>query len=290
MFLKIVLENSYIMRSQRKEAFIQGVPISRGIAIGTLFFLCHEKIDVPSWNVAPSKINDEIDRYRLAISRSKQDLKRLKKQLETEDATEGVAILNTQLEILQDPVITLEVEKRIRDDLKNAEHALLRIIEKCEVKFKAIKDPYFLEKLNDLKDLSRRVINHLNESRGLSLPELPPQSIVCTKELSTSDVAEASPRTVNAFITEWGGATSHTAIMAKSKGIPYVSNIDLNQLKEKANGTVIVDGRSGKVIINPSERTLNLYRGLYDEMNKQALNIHLMSKRAAETLMVLMFG
>lgn len=272
------------MRPQGEEAYIQGIPICRGIAIGPLFFLNRDKIDVPEWTVSPTKITEEIDRYRHAISRSKQDLKRLKKQLEAEEATEGVAILNTQLEILQDPIITLEVEKRIQDALKNAEYAFLRVIEKCELKFKTIKDPYFFERVNDLQDLARRVINHLKESRGLSLPDLPPYSIVCTKELSTSDAAEASPHIVNAFITQWGGATSHTAIMAKSKGIPYVSNIDLALLKEKANGTVIVDGRSGKIIINPTEKTVSQYRALYERMNKQAINVHSISQRAAETV------
>ncbi len=110
----------------------------------------------------------EIERYRQALSRSKQDIKRLQKQLEMESAVEGILILEAQLEMLQDPLLTIEIEKEIRKNKKNVEFVFQQAILNYQERFQALNDPFFAERFKDLQDLSRRVFSYLHESGNLS--------------------------------------------------------------------------------------------------------------------------
>lgn len=266
-----------------EEEVIKGSPICRGIAIGRPFFLTRKEYAATDTPIHPNQTEREIERYRAALVRSKQDLKRLQKQLETESAIDGILILEAQLEMLQDPLLTEEIEKEIRITHKNAEYVLQQALLKFKEQFQALNDTFFIERFKDLQDLSRRIFSYLNESGSQSIKDVAPHSIVCALELTASDAAEASSWYVGAFITENGGITSHAAIVAKAKGIPYITNVNLDYLKKLTDCLIIVDGRTGKIIIDPSDSTLKHYENIKKKMHGQIQDFEKAAKWPAQT-------
>jgi phosphoenolpyruvate-protein phosphotransferase (PTS system enzyme I) len=258
---------------EAQEIILQGSPICRGIAVGKLFFLNRNEFKVSERDLPSDLIDREIERYRAALSRSKQDIKRLQKQLELESAMEGILILEAQLEMLQDPLLISQIEQQIRSSRKNAEFVFQEAIVKYQEKFQAIGDSFFAERFQDLQDIGRRVLGYLHESGPISLNHIPAHSIVFAQELTASNAAEATTFSVSAFITENGGATSHAAIVAKSKGIPYITNIPLEKVKRAAHSEVIVDGRTGSVILHPSPQTLQKYEIIRSQMFSQVQHL-----------------
>lgn len=266
-----------------QEVIVKGRSISRGIAIGRPFFLNRDDFTIFETYIPTAHTHREIERYRQALSRSKQDIKRLQKQLEIESATEGILILEAQLEMIQDPLLTSEIEKEIKKSKKNVEFVFQQALLKYQERFKSLDDSFFAERFQDLQDLSRRIFSYLHESGNLSLNDVPPNSIVCSLELTASDAASASSFNVSAFVTETGGLTTHAAIVAKAKGIPYIANVNLQEIKENAPQIMIVDGLSGKIILNPSDENLNEYEKLKDCMQHQVKSLEEVTKWPAET-------
>lgn len=251
------------------EIVLHGIPICRGIAIGKPFFLNRDEWTIFELPIAQSDVDREVERYVTALARSKQDIKRLQKQLEAESALESILILDAQLEMLQDPLLTVEIEKAIRQSNKNAEFVFQQQLQQFKDQFESLQDSFFMERFKDLEDVSRRVLAYLNESVHLSLNHVPVNSIVCSVELTPSDAAEAQTASILAFVTESGGATSHAAIVAKAKGIPYITSIPLGMIKENMGSKMIVDGRTGDVIVNPSTQTIQKYEALQQLMRMQ---------------------
>jgi phosphoenolpyruvate-protein phosphotransferase (PTS system enzyme I) len=266
-----------------QEIVVKGSPICRGIAIGKPFFLNRDDFTVFEMRIQPANMQREIDRYRHALSRSKQDIKRLLKQLEIESAEEGILILEAQLEMLKDPLLTEEIEKEIRKNKKNVEFVFQQALLKYQERFQALNDSFFADRFQDLQDLAHRIFCYLHESGNLSLSDVPPNSIVCALELTASDAASAHNFCVSAFLTETGGATTHAAIVARAKGIPYITNVSLQALKENAHHPMVVDGRSGKIILNPSQETLKEYEQLKARMQHQVKKLEQGTKWPAQT-------
>lgn len=247
-------------KTKTKEEVIRGVPISQGIAIGCLAFFTHDEEVVPEIMVPLEETLQEVLRYERALTRTKQDIKRLKKQLEIDRSQEAAAILETHLQILEDPMIKIEIPQQITRLGKNADFIFQTFLKQYTKRFNEIKDPFFRERGRDLLDISRRVLGHLRKSSRSTLLSMPQGSIICSFEIAASDVAEADPKKIGALITDTGGATSHAAIVAKAKGIPYVANVHCDLLEKALNTTVIVDGRSGDIILFPTASTLAKYK------------------------------
>ncbi len=239
-----------------EEIRLQGVPISCGIAIGTMHIVHHnQEWVVPEYDIAIEHIESEIARYRKALCKSEEELKELQELFHEEGGKDGATIIGAQIQMLSDPMLTVELEGRISRLKKNGESVFKGFISEY-MSFFAEEELH--QKLLDVKDVASRVLKNLypkdvHHTVGV-------QSIVCSYELVPSYTAEATLGEVQAFITEIGGSTSHTALIAKAKAIPYVSNIDMSVLKESNGLVVIVDGNYGSVIINPSQATINMYQ------------------------------
>lgn len=247
-----------MIKVERAELRLRGVPICGGVAIGRPFvYLCPEQA-VPYFAV--EEVAGEISRYREALKQSRHAISQLKRQLEGEGAVEGAAILGAHLQILRDPLLTAGIEKKIEERRENCEFLFHQAIREYEAQFVQVADPFFQERLNDLKDVARRVLSRLCKVERLSFRDLPVGSIVFTDDLTPSDTAEAEH--IAAFVTLSGGETSHAAIMAKARGIPYVASVSYSDMGEWADCDVIVDGRRGEVILCPSLKTLDRYRQL----------------------------
>ncbi|MDR3624268.1 MAG: phosphoenolpyruvate--protein phosphotransferase [Chlamydiales bacterium] len=245
---------------KRGEIILQGLPICVGIAIGKAVIFTPVDEEVTEFNIEEKHIDGEIVRYRNALQRSKQEVQKLKARLERERAWEGVAILDGHLVMLQDPTLTIDVEAQIRSLRKNTEAIVQATVAEYQDRFNKITSKFFKERFKDVQDVSKRIIRHLQDNVHNSLADLPVNSIVFSEELSPSDTAEAQNTRSIAFVTEKGGQTSHTAIMAKAQGIPYVANVQFESIKSVLkDAVIIVDAFAGNVIINPQKSTLDFY-------------------------------
>ncbi|WP_068466823.1 phosphoenolpyruvate--protein phosphotransferase [Candidatus Protochlamydia phocaeensis] len=271
------------MQIEMEEIVLKGYPICRGIAIGRPYFFKRDELVIAEMPIPPSHTEREIERYRMALSRSKQDLKRLQKQLESEAVLEGILILEAQLEMLQDPLLTKEIENNIRQSNKNVEFIFQQALLKYQERFQSLDDPFFAERFKDLQDVSRRIFSYLHESGNLSLQDIPPNSIVCAQELTASDVASAKIFSIGAFITSSGGSTSHAAIVAKAKGVPYITNVNLDSIKQNVDNIIIVDGRTGTITLNPTEGTIRQYEQLKRKMHGQFKDFEKVTKWPSQT-------
>lgn len=250
------------MPSGKDEIILRGIPISKGIGIGLPIFFASLEDDIPEVAISKKEIDLEIDRYRRALDLSRKDVELLQKLSISEGPPEIVSILGTHLEMMQDPLLTSVIEERIRDLQRNTESIFFSLIEEYKVRFSTLKDHYFQERVRDIIDVSRRILGHLRPLPLLKMGEVPHNSIILAHELVPSETVEANASLVSAFVTAVGGLTSHAAIIARAKGIPYVANVDIKHLKKVEVHSLIVDGSQGLVILNPSSNTLKKYQAL----------------------------
>ncbi|OGN64069.1 MAG: phosphoenolpyruvate--protein phosphotransferase [Chlamydiae bacterium RIFCSPHIGHO2_12_FULL_49_9] len=263
--------------AEAKEVILRGLPISKGIGIGMPIFFAGVDEDSPQVTISKKEIEEEIIRYRRALDLSRKDLEKLQSMSIQEGPPEIVAILGTHLEMMQDPLMTSGIEERIRETLQNTESIFRHLIEEYKQRFNSLQDAYFQERVRDIVDVSQRILGHLRPLQRLKMGEMPSNSIILTHELVPSETVEASATLVSAFVTAAGGITSHAAIIARAKGIPYVANVDIKLLKKLELQSVIVDGSQGIVIVNPSRKTLKKYQ----ELKKGHLESYKMLKSAS---------
>jgi phosphoenolpyruvate-protein phosphotransferase (PTS system enzyme I) len=271
-------------RSLNVEQRFRGTPISSGIAIGRLYLYSRPESKTREFYLEAEQIDQEVDYYRKALWESRREIRQLSEQLQQEGALEGAAILDTHLQLMEEPALTSQIEAKIRDVRKNSAYLFQEAVTAYEERFKKLEDPYFRERVRDLQDVGRRVLNRLRQVQRTSLADLPPQSIVFAAELVPSETAEAATGRISAFVTVSGGDTSHSAIMAKARGIPFVGNVPLTDLHQYIGCTVIVDGRTGDVILNPLCNTISKYEELSRQLESHAQRFERLGRLAAETI------
>lgn len=263
---------------------LKGYPICPGFAIGQPFFFTVAEENIPEFTVPHDQIDHEVDRYYIALKNSRKDLLFLQKRLEKEGGNEAAAILGSHLEIMRDPMMTVQMEEAIRLRGKNTEYVFKSVLGEYEKKFNKIPDEFFRERLKDFQDISRRIIGHLRKHERCTLAQLTFRAIVFAHELSPSDTAEANTEMIEAFVTRTGGETSHVAIMARAKGIPFVSNVDFPDLTVTVPPKAIVDGCSGQVIINPTKEAIKYFRDEQKRFKVRARGLQKSGILEAETI------
>lgn len=243
-----------------EEIVIRGFPVSDGVAIGTPFFLIPAQKEFPEFSITLREVDDEIERYRGALFSSREDLQQLRQNLAEEVSDDAATIIESHIQMLDDPLMTHHMEDKIRLTLQNSESVFQSVITDYERRFSKNTDAFFQERLTDVMDLAGRVLGHLCPSKGNSLLNVPFNSVVFAKELVPSYTASAESTRVSAFVTQSGGGSSHAALIARAKGIPYVASVDVASLQNISARCVIVDGQSGDVIFNPTLQTLEKYK------------------------------
>nr|MCH9811690.1 phosphoenolpyruvate--protein phosphotransferase [bacterium] len=214
----------------------------------------------PEFAISSTQVSYEIARYRRAISSSREELENLHKRLENEGSYEVCSIIDTHIQMLCDPMIAKSVEEKISHMRQNTESVFMYVIEDYKRMFRRkIKPEIAEERLLDLKDLSNRIMSHLNTSpvnEGMDRV----QGIYADHEIIPTKAAEAKEGLIKGFISKIGGEMSHSAVIARAKGIPFVSGVDLRILEENSKEIAIIDGATGLVILSPSSDTIAAYR------------------------------
>lgn len=228
-----------------------GIPVSGGLVIGPAHLAVSD--DVPSIDrlLAAGEEAAEIRRFRVAIRRSRDELRALKEVLASDPDDPGVRVLDAHLLILEDSALE-EVIARIRSERRSASALLGHVFQKHISSLEASDAEYFRARAADIRDVRRRILRHLEgDSRGGGA-SVPLGSILVATELSPSDAASFDPERVRGVVTDHGGATSHAAILARSRGIPAVVGLVDFAPHVREGDIVLIDGDHGDVVVRPT--------------------------------------
>jgi phosphoenolpyruvate-protein phosphotransferase (PTS system enzyme I) len=243
----------------RGELRKEGTGAAHGIGIGRAFLIDRRRLKTPKYHVEADRVDDEVSRFRRALDASDRQLERIKEKLETREESEHYAIIAAHQLILRDEHLVDEAIRYIREEYVNAEWALQRTVEHIKGVFDAIEDDYFRERRSDVDFVGERVMRNLMGHKT-ELVRPPPDAVVIAHDLSPADTAQLYRAAVAGLVTDAGGKTSHTAIIARAREIPAVVGLeDITQIVGTGD-LVIVDGTRGIVIVNPSPATVTEYR------------------------------
>ena len=236
-----------------------GVAAAAGVAFGRAFLVGRDLIKEPRYHLEADDLDSEIARLHRSIALSDKQLAAIKHKLATTESSSDFHIITAHQLMLHDEHLVDATVSYIRDEAINAEWALRKAVDDIRAVFDAIEDDYFRERRADIDFVGERVLrNLLGKETGPLQP--PPDAIVVAYDLSPADTAQLHKAAVAGLITDAGGKTSHTAIIARAHEIPAVVGLeDVTEIIEDGD-LLIVDGSAGLVIINPLPSTVAEFR------------------------------
>jgi phosphotransferase system enzyme I (PtsI) len=233
-----------------------GIAASPGIGIGPVHIVDPEEIEVQDGDLAPQSIAAEQERFRTAIQHSLSEVRELREKIALETGEEQARILDTQIEILGDPEATAQTLAAIERDRKPAAFAYRKILTAVAARLDEADGEYHRGRAIDVRDVRRRMLEHLGGVHSHSLRDLTEPSLIVATDLPPSEMALLPRNMALGFATDLGGRTSHTAIMARARGIPAVVGVK-GATDWAQEGTIaIVDGTRGVAIFDPDPETL----------------------------------
>jgi phosphotransferase system enzyme I (PtsI) len=242
-----------------KNVVIKGIGASLGIAIGKAYLLEQEDVQVVEERLEhPEEIDNEINRFKEAVSRAQDHLRKVIEEV-PEEYTDHVYILDTHLMLLKDRMLYEGTIDRIKRKKVNAEQALKKTVDKVKGNFKKMPDPYFRDRASDIVHASNLILEHLLGTGPSRISDIDKRVIIVARDLSPAETTQIQLERVKAFITDRGSHTSHTGIIARSLEIPAVLGLKNATRAIETGDFIIVDGNAGVVVIDPNEETLSRY-------------------------------
>jgi len=255
---------------------LKGIPAAPGVAMGKALFLDSEDFMVPRRPITEDQIPYELLRLEEALIKTRHQIIGIQKRLGQELGQEHAEILNAHLLVLEDQTLREEIINGLKHQLLNVEAIFNDIISRHLKAFARTEDEYLRERTADIDDVRKRVLRNLLGKESQTLARLPQPVILVARDLSPSETAQMHKRHVLAFVTDIGGRTSHTAIMAKSLEIPAVVGLEVATKRIQKGAFVIVDGLRGEVVVDPDPPTLKRYeleQRRNQEMSRQLLQL-----------------
>lgn len=245
---------------------IKGIVASKGYVIGKAFVKKEVEININNSKV--DHIDNEIEKLNSAIENTREQLENLRKKTESEVGKEESLVFESHQMILDDPEFIDKAKNMIKENGFNAAYSVDNVKDELVMIMESIDDEYMRERAADIKDVSNRIIKNLlgiNESVEITQEN----TIVVAHDLTPSDTAQLDKNKVCAFLTNIGGRTSHSAIMARSMEIPAI--VGMNNITEIVNNgdTLLVNGVEGYVILNPSEEEIKKFEVLIKEYKEE---------------------
>jgi phosphotransferase system enzyme I (PtsI) len=263
---------------------LKGIGVSPGIVIGKAFLLNREDISVPRRQISEEEVPGEIARFEEAITQARSEVLGIQKKISTEVGVEHSDIFNAHLLILEDRTLIEEIINRLKIEKVNVEYAFSEVFKRYIEIFSKVDDEYLKERVSDVEDVGKRVIRKLLGRKSQPLANLQGEFIIVAHDLSPSDTALMHREKVAGFITDVGGKTSHTAIMARALEIPAVVGLSSVSRQVKSGDILIVDGNQGNIIINPDKATVEEYRKEKEKFEEFLRELNKLKKLPAETL------
>lgn len=239
---------------------LKGIPVSPGIAIGEAFILDDQRRRIPKRTVPDAGVPAEHQRLDQALATSVHELSRVRQRTGEELGKEAAKIFAFHIGMLSDKSLTGPMHALIDAERVTAEYAVYTAFHALAERFTGMGDQAFKTKVDDVHDLSIRVLKHLIGEHTSKLTSLKHSAIVLARDLTPSQAAAFNKSHVLAFVTEAGGRTGHTGIFARALQIPAVVAVAGATAVASEGTPVIVDGESGTVILSPDERTLAMYK------------------------------
>jgi phosphotransferase system enzyme I (PtsI) len=239
---------------------LKGIAAASGISIAPAYKIGKEEFLIPKETIRPEDIPLQIQQFEEALIKTRREIIELQKRIGHEMGQEEAQIFDAHLLVLEDRMLIEEVISRLKKEQLSVAFIFQGVLKKYVDVFSRIEDEYLKERIADINDVGKRILRHLLGKTRSGLSELKERVIVIAHDLSPSDTAAMHKQNVCGFVTDIGGKTSHTAIMAKSLEIPAVVGLEEATFKIKAGDMLIVDGSTGVVIVDPDEETLDEYR------------------------------
>jgi len=239
---------------QQINKIIHGIGASPGIVTGKAFMVERSKVRAPEKRIQSEQVDDEVERFHRAIQESRNQLMEIKEKILDPEVRRHSFILDVHLMILDDQMLIQDTIDTIRKKKVNPEWALDLTLEKLDTAFKAIEDEYLRERRSDLHYVSGRIFRNLLGKKHDDIAKIKGKVIVVAHDLSPADTLQMNLKNLAGFITDIGGKVSHTAILARSLGIPAVVGLEVGTSLINGGDLLIMDGDTGEVVINPTEK------------------------------------
>ena len=259
-----------VKKPDQVRTVLTGVPASPGFAMGCVFPVTNRKISVVEETLPESRLPDEEQLFLKAVHKTVKEVSQIKELSESRTGMKDSLIFATHLMILQDPTLMNGVLDKIRKERKNARWAVHVVLGAFIDKFEQIDSPTMRDKAADLRDVYNRLMAAMEDS-GPVLEDVATEDgvVLAGHELLPSLLMSIKPGQVAGLAMDTGGRTSHVAILARSLQIPLVSGLRNFAALVKAGDTVIVDGSSGQVVINPNQDDIKEFHARQEVFERQ---------------------
>ncbi len=240
---------------------LKGTPVSSGISIGKVYLLERGKIHVSKHVVKEEHVEKEVAKFKSATKRASDELNQVKESIADDEIRKHAFIIDAHLLILQDRFFYDDIIDTIRKQHINAEWALDLVVSKFLSSFEKMEDPYLRERGQDLNHIYQRLLRIMVKGKAseVDIKGIRGKAVIVAHDLSPADTIQLDLNKISGFITDVGGRTSHTSIVARALEIPAVVGLGSITNRVKNNDTIIIDGDEGIVIINPDAETRRQY-------------------------------
>ncbi|MCY3751050.1 MAG: phosphoenolpyruvate--protein phosphotransferase [Gammaproteobacteria bacterium] len=266
---------------------LHGMGVSRGIAIGRVHIIERDRLDIPEYHIEKDQVETETRRLVEAVSLAKQQLRAIRDHIPAATSPDIAPFIDTHLLMLDDTVLTQEPLRLIKSAGHNAEWALQLQQDALMHVFDEMEDPYLRTRKDDIDHVVNRIQRILLKQKPLRHEE--PDSrlngyVLIADDLSPADTVLMQHHGILAFVTEYGGPTSHTAILARSLIIPAIVGLHEAGRFAREDDMVIVDGNAGVMLVDPDEHSLRYYRKRQQEDRKYYAGLIRLKETPAKTL------
>ncbi len=239
---------------EKPEIILRGIGASPGICIGKAYLVDREGVNViPQYHLSEDHVEAEKNRFRTAVEKAKEDLKAV---IAESSLQENTTILETHIVMLKDKMVYDKTLDCIEKEHVNAEWALKKVITALLANFKRISDFYLRERGEDVTHVSNRILRNLVGVEYNHIRSINKRVILVAEDLSPAETSQINLEKIMGFVTDGGGMTSHTAIIARNFQIPAVLGLDNATSLIDNDDLIVVDGTTGELILHPSEETL----------------------------------
>lgn len=248
----------------------KGIAGSEGIGIGTVVLIEEHEINIETKRVEETRA--EIERLQNAIEKFVADTNVMAEKMDITVGKKDADILRGHIQMLQDPMIEEQISALIISEKITAEMAVDQVLEQTAEMFSQIPDELLQQRATDFRDIKTRMLKILLGIEDVDISQVPAGTVIVARDLTPSMTAGINPENIEGILTEVGGRTSHSAILARTMEVPAVLSIENICSIAKNGDKVVLDGTSGEAILNPDDETVEKFKKMYsDYQNEKAL-------------------
>lgn len=260
---------------------IHGIPVSRGIAFGQAYVI--QKHDLSFDTYSSLTTEEELTRLQTALIEAEADLVQIQDKIRSEQGAHNAAILDAQILALHDPELMESVEGKIKMQFRTAENAFQEATSAYINLFAEMDDEYMQERASDLKDIMRRVLLHLLGIEERSMQNIEENSIIIADDVTPSETAQMDLSLVRGFITNQGGSTSHSAIMAQTLEVPAIVGTRNCTTTIHHGDFIMMNGMTGEVFVNPDQTLQASIMEQYEKYKEEKRSWQILKNKPTKT-------